>query len=346
MKCSTAWVCACALFLAACGTPASDPAVAAGALPVAAMATGAPAALTTCAPHPFVPGARVAFEHARSSLLVASGADAHSMQDLLVVEGAPVVAEAKIAYGAVSKDLEDETVRGWIDTCDGWLPLGEARTDGDGRARFTLKRAIAPGRYALRAEVAGDGTGADAWLWVVARGTRLAVFDIDGTLTTSDEELVRDVRAELFAPLLGGTYLPELYPGAVALSQATALHGWTNVYLTGRPYWLTKMTRAWIASSGVAPGVLHTTDSNPEALTTESGVGDYKMAFLKKLLAAGLVVDAAHGNAATDVYAYLGAGLPPAQVWIIGPHGGERGTNAVGTSWEKEVVRIRSLPHL
>jgi len=346
MKWKSACACAGALWLAACGAPASDPAVVAGALPAAALAPGAAAALRACAPHPFVPGPRVAFEHERSRLVVASGADGHSMQDVLVVEGAPVVAEAKFAYGLLSKDLEDETVRGWIDGCDGWTLLGEAKTSGDGRARFALKRPIAPGRYALRAEVAGDGSGADAWLWVVARGTRLAVFDIDGTLTTSDEELVRDVRTELFAPLLGGTYVPELYPGAVALTQATALHGWTNVYLTGRPYWLAKMTRAWVASSGVAAGVLHTTDTNPEALTTTAGVGDYKKAFLGKLLAAGLAVDAAHGNAATDVYAYLGAGLPAAQVWIIGPHGGERGTHAVGTSWEKEVARIRALPPL
>ena len=50
-----------------------------------------------------------------------------------------------------------------------------------------------------------------------------------------------------------------------------------------------------------------------------------KRAQLAGWRAAGLIVDAAYGNASTDLTAYLGAGLPADALWIIGPHGGEQG---------------------
>jgi phosphatidate phosphatase APP1 len=297
-----------------------------------------------CDAHPYAPAKAGTFRHKHNALLAAAAEPEHAAQDVLVVEGAAVVLEGKLAYGKASKDLEDEPVRVRLDTCAGWEVAGEGDTDGDGRVRVVLERPPPAGTYALRFEVAGDGSFAAATLFVRPRGTHLVVTDLDGTMTTSDEELVKDVEADLFRPLLGGDYVPALYPAGPALTAAHTARGTLMVYLTGRPYWLTKLTREWVAASGFARGVLHTTDSNAEALTRESGVGDYKKAFLQRLLRAGFVVDAAYGNAATDVYAYSGAGLPPERTWIIGPHGGERGTHAVKGSWEGEVARVKALP--
>ena len=65
---------------------------------------------------------------------------------------------------------------------------------------------------------------------------------------------------------------------------------------------------------------------------------------LVRRLDQGLVIDLAYGNATTDIYAYLGAGVPPQSIYIIGPHGGEQGTNAAQSSWEAEASRAATLP--
>jgi phosphatidate phosphatase PAH1 len=194
--------------------------------------------------------------------------------------------------------------------------------------------------------VGGDASVAEASVWVLPRGTHLAVFDIDGTLTTSDKEIVRNVRAE-FTPLLHRQYVPRAYPGAALLTAAEAARGHVNVYLTGRPYWLANTTRLWLKGPpSFAPGVLHVTDSNKEAMTSEGRVGDFKRNFLKKLVDAGFLLDVAYGNAKTDIYAYLGAGLAPEAVWIIGPYGGGRRTHMVTGSWEERVREVNMLPSI
>jgi hypothetical protein len=67
---------------------------------------------------------------------------------------------------------------------------------------------------------------------------------------------------------------------------------------------------------------------------------------LKDLIAQGFIVDLAYGNAATDIYAYLGAGVDPKNVYIIGKHAGEQGTNALKDSWAPEVERAKTLPKI
>jgi hypothetical protein len=89
---------------------------------------------------------------------------------------------------------------------------------------------------------------------------------------------------------------------------------------------------------------LHVTDSNEEAAPSESGVGDFKLAYLSGLLQAGYAIDFAYGNAATDIYAYLGAPLPADRVWIIGVNAGQQGTHAVVDSWQDRVGEVASLP--
>src|SRR6185295_11381253 len=328
------------VLLVACWSAAS-----ATAAPLSPLSPPCPVeALLTCTFPAHIPQQARSWEHRRNRLVARS--PNHSVQDILVTEGSPITIEGKFTYGNLSKDLEDELILGFLNTDGGWVPLGEERTDDDGRVRFTVAPPLKIGVYGVQLEVAGDASVAEARLWVLPRGTHLAIFDIDGTLTTSDEEIIRNVKKER---LLHKQYVPKAYPGAAQLTAAQAARGYVNVYLTGRPYWLANATRTWLwpeGSPSFALGVLHVTDSNQEAFPTQAGVGAFKRSFLKKLVASGFLLDIAYGNANTDISAYLDAHLPPQAVWIIGPHGGARGTHAVQGSWEERVSEVNALPRV
>jgi hypothetical protein len=272
------------------------------------------------------------FEHTSSKLAAAAGSARHYVQDVIVPPGTAPRVEAKLTYGQVSKDLEDELVQVFVDDCSTWLDAGTTRTDDDGRAEFDLPANLTVGLHEVRVVVLGDGTQATATLWVLPVGTRLVITDVDGTLTSGD--------SELFEQMLHGTYVPEAYPGASALTRAHTERGHVVVYLTGRPYWLVNVTRGWLRDLGFATGPLHVADRHADILPTEEGVGAYKRAWLQGLLQAGYVVDVAYGNATTDIFAYLGAGLPATSVWIIGKHAGAQGTHAVDASWEARAAEV------
>ncbi len=313
------------------GVPAPDAATSPDAAPQ-------PASLKRCTGRPFVGSPPGEFNHLGSEITALASAE-HAGYDVLVTGPATVVAHAKLQYGPIFKDLEDEDVRVYLDDCTGWQLRGVETTDRDGRISHEIA-GLGHGVYELRFEVVGDATTTSAELWILPEGTRLAVFDIDGTLTTSDFELVK----EFFDEIVSGDFLPEAYPGAVELTHAVRDVGYVGVYMTGRPYWLSRPTRSWLAELGFAPGPLFLAPSNGDALPTNGGVGDYKLGTLEGFLDEGLVLDWAHGNAKTDVYAYLGAEIPAPAVWIIGKHAGLSGTVGVEDSWHERVLEIEALP--
>ena len=341
------WACTAALVLPACGGSAADLDTDESAgLDESAELGQRQQGLTLCE-SAFAPPAKTGFRHF-GSRLIALGPSGHSLQDLVTTPGSSVVVEGKFAYGTISKDLEDEQVQLFVHDCTAWRSVGAATTDRDGRARLSLTAATRPGVYALRMVVRGDATQATGFLFVPPRGARLTVFDIDGTLTTSDMELVKDVLTDLFEPILRGTYTPVPHPYARELVDERVRLGSLPVFLTGRPYWLNESSRDWLAEKRMPRGPLHTTDRNSDALPT--GVSAYKTAFLKSLLSQGFVVQAAYGNASTDISAYAAAGLPTADTYIIGRNGGKSGTHGACASdptcktWEEEVRRLRALP--
>lgn len=295
----------------------------------------------------FSPPAKTGFRHF-GSRLIALGPAVHSLQDIVVPPGTATTVEGKFAYGTISKDLEDESVQLYVHDCTAWRSLGTALTDRDGRARIAITAPSSPGFYALRMVVRGDATLAVGSLVVPPRGGRLTVFDIDGTLTTSDMELVKDVITDLFEPILRGTYTPVPHPFSRELVEERVRLGSVPLFLTGRPYWLTGISREWLAGQRIPAGALHTTDATSDALPTQ--VAAYKAAFLKLLLARGFVIQGAYGNASTDITAYADAGLPKADTYIIGTNGGKAGTHGACAAsptcktWEEEVRRLRALP--
>jgi phosphatidate phosphatase APP1 len=289
-----------------------------------------------CVGRPFTAGETEAWQQLGTPIVVATGGPGHSAEDRVVATAAALELRGKFTYGLISKDLEGELVRVYLDDCSGWVDLGAHETDADGRVAVAGPTDLPPGEYGVRFEVAGDLSATASTAWVLPPGTHLAVTDIDGTLTTSDTELFREI--------LDGSHVPEAYPGAVELTEAHAALGHVIVYLTGRPYLLTDVTRAWLADLGFAAGALHLTDEALDVLPTEAQVGAYKLAFLQSLIDAGFVLDLAYGNATTDIYAYLGVAIPPELVWIIGDNAGVDGTNAVTETWMPRVAEVEVSP--
>lgn len=268
-------------------------------------------------------------------ITTAAGDPDHSGKDMFVQPGAAATLPAKFTYGLISKDLEDEDVLVFLDDCQGWTSLGRFTTDSDGRISAPAP-ALPTGVYEVRFQVGGDRSTTSSFLWVLPAGTHLVVSDIDATLTTSDYQV--------FQQILDGSYVPETYPNAVDLTKAHEKVGHVVFYMTGRPYWLSPQTRSYLAARGFAVGPLRVTDSTGDILPTEGSVGTYKLNNLKAVVAAGLIVDYAYGNATTDIFAYLGAGIPADHVWIIGSHAGEQGTHPVTGTWGARAGEVAAGP--
>ena len=223
----------------------------------------------------------------------------------------------KFTYGKARKDLEHEEISLFIRDADcAWLSVGTGFTNDDGWVRIEIPETLVttPSARAFQLVVRGDGSRAKGTLWAVRPGTAAVVFDVDATLTTSD--------AALFDELLEGT-VPEPRPNGSALAAALARHDVLVVYLTGRPYFLGPLTRAWLESHGFPEGVVRTTKRLSDSAPTDQGVGAYKEAALRDLKGAGLDVRLAYGNAPTDICAYARGGIDPRRTFILGPHGGE-----------------------
>jgi len=307
-------------------------------LPPDPPADGSPARETfqRCTGRAYAPAPDEGWRHTIATpIITAAGAPNHSGKDTLAKPGAAASLPGKFTYGAISKDLEDEDVLVFLDDCQGWLALGRFKTDSDGRMSAPTP-ALPTGVYEVKFQVAGDQSTTTSFLWVLPSGTHLVVSDIDATLTTND--------AEVFQQILDGSYVPETYPSAVELTRAHEGRGYVVFYMTGRPYWLSDQTRSYLAGRGFSVGPLRVADSNTDILPTEGSVGDYKLTNLKAVMAAGLTVDFAYGNATTDIYAYLGAGVPASDVWIIGDHAGEQGTHPVTGTWVARAVEVTAMP--
>ena len=68
-------------------------------------------------------------------------------------------------------------------------------------------------------------------------------------------------------------------------------------------------------------------------LPSTAGVGGYKADYLADLQLAGLHLEVAYGNAATDVFAYAEAAIPNDATFVLGRHGGEAGTVDLGDAF-------------
>lgn len=217
--------------------------------------------------------------------------------------------------GLFTYPLPGEHVSLWTYDGGAWMSLGAATTDDDGLYDLPDTGFVAPNGQPIYSMLDADGTCAEHYDYLLPRGTKVVVTDIDGTLTTDDGQLLSQISDE--------SYVPKLMGAGALLTQTWAMKGYQVIYLTARPHVFRNETRAWLRDLGFPPGPLITAKDVSDA-------APYKTEWLQRMLTTfGWTAVAAYGNADTDITAYENAGIPKALTFIVGPLAGNRQTVAI-----------------
>ncbi|MEI6790168.1 MAG: hypothetical protein WCK42_03190 [Myxococcaceae bacterium] len=265
------------------------------------------------------------FRHSGNSAL-SWFAPHHSASDVLTVSGREAALNAKFSYGPMHKDLEDEDIQLWLGTCENKLvSLGIFKTDSDGRLLTTLSGINKTGTYKICMLVSGDNTSTEFTLRILDPNTRLAIFDLDGTLTRGNID---------FRPR----------EGAPEITQVLKISGLEIIYLSGRHYFLTRMTRNLLSDNGFAEGSLIVGQSLHDIVPIESNVGIFKENYLKYLKDLGLILDRAYGDSKTDIYAYQEVQIPNTQIFTLGENSGYKGSTGLGEDYLQHLQDLARLP--
>ncbi|HEY2747365.1 MAG TPA: hypothetical protein VGL86_22235 [Polyangia bacterium] len=241
--------------------------------------------------------------------------DDSSMPDGSAVDYHGEKARTSPTQGLFSDPLPGENVSLWSYDGAAWQALGRTLTDGNGVYDLPATNFVAANGTAVYSVLEGDSSCAAHYDYLWPAGTKFVVFDIDGTLTTSDNELILQLTDE--------SYTPMMMTAATTLVQTWAQKGYAIVYLTARPHVYRAETRAWLAQLGFPSGPVITTNGTNDPQT-------YKTIWLNRMIGNfGWTAEAAYGNAVTDIGAYAAAGIATDVTFIIGPVGGQSGTVAI-----------------
>jgi hypothetical protein len=228
-----------------------------------------------------------------------------------------VQARTTIEGGVFQHVLPGEHVSLWFyDTAaTAWQSIGRGDTDEQGRYAFPSTGFVTPNGEPLYSLLEGDRSCDAHYNLLLPPGSKVIVTDIDGTLTTSDNELLMQIG--------DGTYVPAMMGAADQLIQAWANKGYPIVYLTARPHLFRAETRGWLQDLGFPAG----------PVITAVAIGDtaaYKTLWLDRMFDTfGWMPVAAYGNADTDIIAYESSGIPKDRTFIVGPLAGDSGTVAI-----------------
>jgi phosphatidate phosphatase PAH1 len=255
---------------------------------------------TRCAAPPAVKAQ--GFRHTRSRM-IAKGTTNHRGVDLIAYEDdAEQYLAGKLAYGKLDKDIEDEDAEVFACIDNAWKSLGVHRTDDDGRFSLSLtKEARLPtGMRDMYIASLGDGSGAYFVGYVAPRGTKIVVTDVDGTISWSENSVIKQVASR--------DHEVRTRPNA---PEALSSLPYPIVYTTARGDMLIPITRRWLERHGFPRGLLRL--SRGLFAKPGSSAIAYKQSTLKALtipIAAGI------GNRKSDITAYKSIGLAGNQILI------------------------------
>lgn len=251
----------------------------------------------------------------------------HQANDLFLKAGEGASVEGRFHYGDLRLDLGGEEIGFWYREAGdaAWTYWMDGVTDGDGNVSFPLPAEITgtPGRWFVKMVVYGDRTFSDSFVRVVNGTVPAVVFDIDGTLTLSDDEMI----SEILSDFLDVHHVPRMRNDANKFACQLAREGYEIFYVTARPYWLRRASRRWLELKGFPVGSLYTW-SGAFPATGSQAVG-YKSGVLLSARERGAKFQYAFGNAKTDVEAYAVARIPHSSTYTIGENAGMGGTVAL-----------------
>jgi LNS2 (Lipin/Ned1/Smp2) len=222
--------------------------------------------------------------------------------------------------GLFARPLGGENVSLWYYATDkaAWQSVGTGKTSADGSYDLPATGFVAPNGRPVYAMLEADGSCAEHLDYLLGPGAKVIVTDIDGTLTTDDNEIIKQVADD--------THVPAMMTAADRLTQAWAMKGYPVIYLTARTHVLRPESRGWLTDLGFADGPLITANGGSTADV-------YKTLWMKRMVNDfQWNVVAAYGNADTDITAYANAGVPSTQTFIIGPLAGTRGTMPIANN--------------
>lgn len=275
-------------------------------------------------------------------------------RDMMYVEGEDQWILAKFTKWGfpIDKDIVGGTVHVFLDRgCSGdWIELGTTITtnDGDhptiegvddsgGRVYFQIpaEETLEPGRHRVHLIEDEEWETADLLIEVVPAGAPFFVSDVDGTLTTSENEEAWDFLLD---------NLPDANAFAAQALTLLANKGYRPMYITARPEWLDRRTRQFVLTRNFPRGIIHTTT------IYEGANGDpaaaYKTGEFAMLEQKGLVPTFVFGNRPSDATAFDNAGVQPLDhrfffQYTDVDHGGRR-----IESYEELLGEFAALPDL
>lgn len=229
-----------------------------------------------------------------------------------------VKARTPVSQGLFSEPLPGEQVSLWVYSDATWNSIGRSNTDSDGIYELASTEFTAGNGVPVYAMLEADGSCAEHFTFLLPRGSKVVVTDIDATLTTSDSEVFLQAGDE--------SHVPAMMAAADRLLQTWAMKGYTIVYLTARPSVLRNETRNWLRDLNFPIGPVITAPVIEEA-------APYKTLWLRRIVNDfGWNIVAAYGNADTDITAYRDAAIPKTQTFIVGPLAGTEGTMPIANS--------------
>ncbi|CAK0735032.1 hypothetical protein CVIRNUC_000518 [Coccomyxa viridis] len=210
--------------------------------------------------------------------------------------------------------------------------LGVFKTDKKGKLEgvpVPPRIAQQPGHYSVVGLLPEDHTFSKGMLFLLEPGTKCVIFDVDGTLTVGDIQVVTVAALDglavgtSIAENLSHKYDLKARPHALHVVRAWAAKGYQPIYLSGRQGSYFNLTLEWLVKHAYPPGPIHLTRTHLPTLPLYYSVGNFKVAYMEMLKAKGLELYAAYGNTTTDIRAYAAAGIPKENTFVVGPHGGK-----------------------
>lgn len=267
--------------------------------------TGTPAGLT-----------KGSWRHSiQSPLVTAAGSPRHRGIDMIAsADASEQVLAGEISYGLIDKALQDEEVDLFVCRAGSWQPLATVVTGdadpADGRFELRLKgdQRLPVGRRQIFVSVRGDRTSVQMLAVVLPSGGKVAVSDIDGTLTSYENEYPES--------LVTGAQV-KVQDGAPEAFTALSNNCYQPVYLTARGTVFTESTRQWLIDRGFPIGPLRLAP-NLITLPGETTV-EYKASTMIALQGSGLTIALGNGNRASDAQAYKQVGVATDHIFLKRP---------------------------
>jgi phosphatidate phosphatase PAH1 len=251
--------------------------------------------------------AAIGFQHLESQAIAALSPMHRGIDLVTSVQAASQAIRGEISYGTVDKALEDENVDLFACVDGGWLALGPAVTDSEGRFELDLENdaRLPLGLRDLYVSVQGDRSGVGFLALVAPDGYGVAASDVDGTLTNSEWTYAESL-------ITGKTV--EAWPGAADGLSALTQRGYPIVYLSTRSRRFTEDTRAWLQANGFPLGPV-SLSSSIVTLPGDAAVAD-KLQAIGAITANGLSDSIGLGNRLSDAQAFQQSGLAADRIFM------------------------------